>query len=52
MFVSYICRHFYNLHWNLASPVAFLAYKLLIILFIWSTLPALIFSFEVGGNSF
>ena len=36
----------------LSGPVAFLVSKLLINLFIWSTIVALIFSSAVGGNSF
>ena len=36
----------------LFDPVAFLASKLLINLFIWSIIVALIFSSAIGGNSF
>lgn len=44
-----ICTTFSGI---LFIPVAFLVSKRLVILFIWSTVAALIFSFTVAGNSF
>ena len=45
MLVDYVYRHFYNFQWNFFDPAAFLASKLLIILFIWLTAAALIFNY-------
>ena len=41
--LSIVSRHFYNPHWNFICSCYFLASKLLNILFIWSTVAALIF---------
>ena len=52
MSVCYVCQHFTIFTGIYSDPVAFLASKLLIMLFTWSTVAALVSSSAVAGNSF